>query len=128
LIATLTLRQSGDTKCLAGFDETGEGVYVLHKAGKGDWTLHHVELPDMTLALRAILSATQSEAGEIAEAIESTKASLVRSTCKAFDEFRKLAIDYGMTPTARASLQVPIEQPEQENPMVELLARMQGIN
>lgn len=42
--------------------------------------------------------------------------------CKCWDKFHRIALDYGMTPSARAAMRVPLPDKE-ANPVIELMNR-----
>lgn len=51
---------------------------------------------------------------------------LMTATVKAWQEFRKVAMDYGLTPQSRAAIKVPQKGDDEESPFEQVLNRMKG--
>jgi DNA-nicking Smr family endonuclease len=69
IVATMTLVQAGEDRCLAGHDRDGETVYVLRRVDGDRYDLHRLPISEADQALRSFLAADQSEAGELVQAI-----------------------------------------------------------
>jgi hypothetical protein len=73
IAARMQLVQAGGFKVLAGIDNADdERCFVLRKQDDGTYALHQVPLDADLVALRSILSADQSEAGELVNAVIQT--------------------------------------------------------